>query len=60
MTDQPNTNAKPKSAVAIVQRIYPDQRKALEQGHPVSLYTKQVPIVAFDFYPNQPPTGEQP
>jgi hypothetical protein len=55
VTETPNTQTPPKVATAVVQRISPDQRQALERGEAVSLVTKRERIEVVDFYPQKAP-----
>ena len=52
--DAPHTGAAARPASALMTRLYPDQRAALDRGEGASMFVKRIPVQVFDFYEGRP------
>lgn len=52
--DAPQTGAAAQHASALMTRLYPDQRAALDRGEGASMFVKRIPVQVVDFYEGRP------
>lgn len=52
--DAPLTDAVAQPASALMTRLYPDQRAALDSGEGASMFVKRIPVHVVDFYEGRP------